>query len=213
MSRLVGPHGQPISRRFNRARVEDRTIDELLGLSRGIIADGVVADSEAQFLADWLERNRRVADTWPLSVLYERVREMLADGVLDPDEQAELLDTLHELTGTGVPEPDSASASADLPVDRPEPPIYFDSCVFCFTGKFVYGTRKECESEVLSRGGLVKKAPTQNTHYVVVGAVGSRDWIHSSFGRKIEKAVSMRDEGRPISIVAEQYWTQFLSSD
>lgn len=212
MNTPVGPHGQPISRRFSRARVEDRTIDELLGLARGIIADGVVSDNEAEFLSDWLERNRRVADTWPLSVLYERVREMLADGVLDPDEQAELLDTLHELTGTGVPTPDAASASTGLPLDQPAPPIYFDSRIFCFTGKFVYGTRKECESEVVCRGGLVKSSPTRDTHYVVIGAVGSRDWIHSSFGRKIENAVSIRDEGTPVSIVAEQYWTQFLSS-
>jgi hypothetical protein len=33
-----------------------------------------------------------------------------------------------------------------------------------------------------------------------------RGWAHSSFGRKIEKAVHMREKGSRIAIVAEPYW-------
>ena len=33
-----------------------------------------------------------------------------------------------------------------------------------------------------------------------------RGWAHSSFGRKIEKAVHMREKGLRIAIVAEPYW-------
>lgn len=138
MRTLLDPHGQPIDRRLNAARLSDRVIDELIGLARGISADRAVAQSEARFIADWLARNRQVADVWPVSILYERVREMLADGVLDSEEQAELLDTLHELAGSGSAPSDAASASSDLPLDRPEPSLVFERRLFCFTGNPFY---------------------------------------------------------------------------
>lgn len=210
MRTLLDPHGQPIERRLNAARLSDRVIDELIGLARGIIADRAVAESEARFLADWLARNRQVADVWPASILYGRVREMLADGVLASEEQAELLDTLHELAGSGSAPSDAASASSDLPLDRPEPSLVFERRLFCFTGKFVHGTRSECQAAVLARGAKAQPSPTRETHYLVVGAVGSRDWLHSTFGRKIEKAVSLRSEGLPIAIVSEQHWVHSL---
>ncbi len=212
MPEPLNPHGQPINRRLNAERLTERVLDELIGLARGVIADGSIAESEARFLADWLARNRAVADSWPASILYERVREMLADGALDPAEQAELLDTLHELVGTGALPADAASSSSGLPLDQPQPLILFESRVFCFTGKFVHGTRSECQSAVSSRGAITQSSPTGETHYLVIGAVGSRDWIHSSYGRKIEKAVALRSEGRPLAIVSEPHWVTALSA-
>ena len=35
-------------------------MDELVGLVRGILADGALVIEEAQFLLDWLERNEPV---------------------------------------------------------------------------------------------------------------------------------------------------------
>lgn len=46
---------QPIHKLFNRARLDDRQVNELLGLSHGIIADGKVSMEEAQYLQKWLE--------------------------------------------------------------------------------------------------------------------------------------------------------------
>lgn len=204
-------HGQPINRRLNAARLSDRMIDELIGMARIVLCDGMVLEEEARFLADWLARNRAVADAWPARILYERIREMLADGVLDADEQAELLDTLHQLTGMGAVPDDAASSSTDLPLDRPEPSIIFDSQYFCFTGKFVHGTRAECQAAVACLGAEVQTGPTRDTNYLVVGAVGSREWIHSSYGRKIEKAVALRDQGLPLAIVSEPHWVRSLA--
>lgn len=36
--------------RFNRKQTEDRQIDTLIGLSKGLIADGKVVQAEAEFL-------------------------------------------------------------------------------------------------------------------------------------------------------------------
>jgi hypothetical protein len=40
----------------------------------------------------------------------------------------------------------------------------------------------------------------------VIGEYATDAWQNSSFGRKIEKAVAMREAGSPISIVSEAHW-------
>ena len=63
-------------------RIQDRLIDELIGISRGVIADGEVDEREAIFLGQWIEQHREVAGKWPVNVLYARLTEMLKDGIL-----------------------------------------------------------------------------------------------------------------------------------
>ena len=67
-------------------RIQDRLIDELIGVCRGVIADGVVDESEAIFIGQWIEQHREVADRWPANIVYARVTEMLKDGILSAEE-------------------------------------------------------------------------------------------------------------------------------
>ena len=191
--------------------VTDRQIDELIGLCKGVIADGVLNQQEAEFLRDWLKSNRAAAKRWPGDVIYDRIGRALKDGVLDPEEEAELVPLLLDFTGGKNTDPESSSKSTKLPIDEPPPTLRFDGRVFCLTGKFIYGCRSECEIAVLDRGGEVKSSPTQQTDYLVVGDIGSRDWVHSTFGRKIERAVEMRDQGHRIAVISEQHWVSFLT--
>lgn len=204
--------GQPLNKAFNHARLNDRKIDELIGLCKGIIADGVVNQSEAEYIQSWLRNNKEVSDKWPASVLSIRIEEMLKDNILDGDEQKELFDTLIQLTGGAIIEQKNTDTilSTSLPLTRPCPKIIFKNRNFCFTGKFATGNRNKCESIVLDKKGGVKSYPTLNTHYLVIGIAGSSDWIHSSYGRKIEKAVKMRGEGHHINIISEELWIQYI---
>ena len=190
-------------------RVQDRLIDELIGISRGVIADGVVDESEAIFIGQWIENHREIANRWPVNVLYTRLVEMLKDGILEPDEQRELLATLKDITG-GVSVYRESSKSTTLPVTQPHPDILFEGSVFCLTGRFVFGSRMECEDYIVDLGGVVIPAPTTDTDYLVIGEVGSPDWAHSTFGRSIEKAIELREHGHPISIVSEEHWVDQL---
>lgn len=204
-------HGQPLNRHFNAARLSDRALDEMMGLCRGIVADGRVVQTEAEVLRDWIELNREYADHWPANVIYSRLADMLQDGVLDAEEEAELLDLLQDLVGGGHSIDERVAAySSRLPLDRPEPELVFRGRLFCMTGKFVFGTRKEVEATVRSLGAETNSAPTQRTTFLVIGAIGSEAWIHSTHGRKIEKAVQLREKRSGIAIVSEEHWTKAI---
>ena len=199
------------ARSKNALRIQDRLIDELIGICRGIIADGVIAESEAIFLGQWIENHREISDKWPVNVVYARVTEMLRDGVLTESERKDLLETLRDLTGEASPlqEPNQ---STTLPINRPEPDVDFDGSVFCLTGKFVYGSVLDCEETITEIGGSVVTAPTQETDYLVIGEFCSRDWVHTTFGRSIERAIELRDQGRDIKIISERHWVDALAT-
>ncbi|MEQ9007661.1 MAG: BRCT domain-containing protein, partial [Ekhidna sp.] len=146
----------------------------------------------------------------PANVLYQRIEEMLADNVLDAEEQKELLQTLMDLTGEPTIHGSVNSMATSLPLTTPDPAIDFEGRIFCLTGKFVTGTRRQCESLVLERNGSLKKSPTKDTDFLVIGVVGSTDWIHSTHGRKIERAVELKESGTNIAIVSEEHWVRFL---
>lgn len=193
---------------YNRARLDDRQIDELVGLSRGLTVDGRITQEEAEFLHDWLVSNSHISENALVNRLYSRVSAMLSDGVLSDKESAELLATLNEFSG-GDFEVGELMKSSTLPLDKPIPDIKFDGRRFAFTGNFVFGSRKECEQAVTdlgaTTGGIAKK-----TDFLIIGAYASDSWIHSSYGRKIESAMRFKDQGASIAIVSELAWAEYL---
>lgn len=191
-------------------RIQDRLIDELIGISRGVIADGSVAEREAIFIGQWIENHREISDRWPVNVLYARITEMLRDGVLSKEEKTELLETLKDITGESstYQEP---NRSTTLPLDKPLPEVAFEGSTFCLTGRFVFGSTFECEETIAELGGIVEQSPNGGTNFLVIGEMGSPDWVHTSFGRSIEKAVEMQGNGHPIKIISEEHWVEQMA--
>jgi len=192
-------------------RMQDRLIDELIGISRGLIADGVVDEQEAIFLGQWIENHKEIADRWPVNVLYARVTEMLKDGILNAEEQQALLETLKDITGESsiLQEP---NRSTTLPLNRPQPEqIDFNGATFSLTGRFVFGSNLECEEVIAEMGGSVVETPGRETDYLVIGELSSPDWAHSTFGRDIEKAVEIKSQGGDIQIISEETWVNCMT--
>lgn len=199
------------ARSRNALRIRDRLIDELIGICRGIVADGSIAEDEAIFLGQWIEGHREIADKWPVNVVYARVTEMLRDGTMTGTERADLLETLRRLTGEGSPlRPQNQPTT--LPLDLPEPPVRFDGSTFCLTGKFVFGSMLDCEEAILEFGGSIAESPTHDTDYLVIGELCSPDWIHTTFGRSIERAMELREQGEDITIISERHWVDSLAT-
>lgn len=209
-------HGQPLEQRYRGQAVQGRQIDELIGLVKGVLADGVICQQEVEFLLRWLEANRSAASEWPASVLYPRLAAAMADGHMDAEEESDIMSLLLQTVGgANVPDQDNGTAfsnSTSLPLSNPTPTVLASGHSFCFTGKFASGTRPWCESVVIDRGGIVLPNITKKLNFLVIGEIGSRDWLHSTHGTKIKKAVDYRDSGVPLHIISEQYWHQELLS-
>lgn len=194
-------------------RRQDRAVDELVGLCRGVMADGHVSQQEAEFLLGWLQRNAEFVGEWPFQPLYARIGQLLEDGLMDADESADLHDTLSRFIGGEAFDPQEAIASAAsaLPVDDPQPEVVHADADFVVTGTFEYGTRTAVIQAITALGGRVASNCSGKTRYLVIGTLGSRDWINSNAGRKIQAAVRLRDEsGQPLAIVSEHHWLKHL---
>ncbi len=190
--------------KFNRKSIQDRQIDTLIGLSKGITANGVVDLPEAEFLQTWLIQNNHSDNPIILNLL-SKVSDMLEDDILDNEESSELFSILHSISGNKS-ELGELSKTSTLPLCSPPPRIQFHEKTFLFTGTCAYGARKDCQSVIQTLGGVNAKTVTKTLDYLVIGTYVTDSWIHESFGRKIEKAIEYRDSGVPLSIITEAHW-------
>jgi NAD-dependent DNA ligase len=205
-------HGQPV-RLFQRANNSAKAVDQLVGICTGILADGEVNENEAIFFAEWVRKHAPAEPVWPFTDILQRIERIFADGVCDVEERAELKDVMEALCGfTEQPLPMAENLSTTLPLCMPQPhPLVFASQQFVVTGKFAYGARSAVFEAIEALGGSpTDAAPTKTTNYLVVGVFASRDWINTSHGRKIEKAVQLRKKGTGINIISEEHWKQFV---
>jgi hypothetical protein len=138
--------------RLSGPRIQSRQIDELIGLARGVAADGKLNLAEAEFLQKWLAANADISDQPVVRVLYKRVNEVLADGYLDDAEARDLLSTLNEFSN-GDFELGEVLKATTLPLCDPAPDLTFEGQRYCFTGTFNFGARRACEDTITQRGG------------------------------------------------------------
>ncbi|HEK1684261.1 TPA: BRCT domain-containing protein [Pseudomonas putida] len=198
------------SRFFHEARIERRSADALIGIVTGITADNRVNQQEADFLKAWIEQHITYLDDPVINLLYRRLSDMLQDGVLDTEESTELLALLKQFTGEPRTNLHPFNAPTTLPLNDPAPELQWSGRVYLFTGTMAYGPRRDCETLVTDRGGLIGASVSKKVHYLVVGSIGNEQWLHSSYGTKIKKAVDVRESGAGIAIISEAHWQRAL---
>jgi NAD-dependent DNA ligase len=205
---MSGERNEELYNRLGRKRISSRQVDELIGLARGVCADGILNQAEVEFFEKWLAANVGVTDNPVTATLYRRVADILEDGIADTDECQELLDTLRAFSDTTF-ELGEVLKSTTLPLCSPAPDLQFGGMSYCFTGTFKFGERRKCEAAVEAVGAKAASL-TRKTNYLVVGYYATESWKHSNAGLKIMKACEMRDSGVPISIVSEDHWASHL---
>lgn len=191
---------------FTAHRTLTRACQVLIGIVTGVVADGHLHESEILLLNTWLAENAEVATVWPGSAIARMLRTVLDDGVITPDEQAHLLQELQKLVGSDFSETGSVTANVSgLPYDH-DASLHIAGSAICHTGVFMYGTRAACEKLTEEAGGMPLPNVTRKTSYLVVGTHVSPAWANTSYGRKIQQAMELKQSGHPIAIIAEEWW-------
>lgn len=186
----------------------EQGLAELVGLVRGVVADGVVSAEEADHLARWTREHPQVSGRWPANLLARRLVQVYRDGRADRRERQHLKDLLDQLAENsgGM----ALSLATDLPITRPPPDVEFEGKTFVFAGAMAYGPRRACEREVDELGGRAEQNVTRRTDYVVVGGLAAADWSQEEFGEVLDEVVQYRARGVPIDVITEEHWASAL---
>jgi len=82
---------------------------------------------------------------------------------------------------------------------------------FCFTGKMAELKRSRAEKEARARGGMTTKAVNRNLDFLIVGSIPSSGWKFGNFGRKIEKAQAIVEDGGHLNLASESEFMEALA--
>lgn len=176
----------------------------LNGLCKGLISDKSLSEEEIKYLDWWITQNGALKNNYPGKNLYVLVKDILSDGKITPKESETLHKALVDFTGCDLESGVVDGLATKLPLDN-DAMVVLDGSTFCLTGVFLAGKRAHIEDMVTKNGGLISGNVTKKINYLVIGTLSSRDWKFSSHGRKIEKAISYRDdEGVELEIISEE---------
>ncbi|QCJ70475.1 NAD-dependent DNA ligase [Providencia heimbachae] len=189
---------------------KESDINLLNGLCKGIVADRHLGVEEVNYLDWWLTQNGMLKNNYPGKHLYELVKAIKEDGIIDQSESELLYKALVDFSGTDLDSGVVDGLSYHLPCDDIEV-LDISGATICLTGNFVIGKRSLVSKMIEDAGGKVIDRITQSADYLVIGALSSRDWRYSSHGRKIEKAIDDRDSGKScVKITTEDILMKFL---
>ena len=212
---LKDQHGQP-TRAF-RANIENnisKAFDRLIGLCLGILADGELNKHEATFFREWINKTADLEPIWPFPEISNELGNIYSNNRSEEEKLEEVQRLIEKIIGSDHDSIED-SYSSDLPLDSPPPAkVAFKGNQFVLTGRFEFGTRAKVVDKINELKGIVKDGfPNRDTTYLVIGNLVSRDWYFTSYGRKIERAMELRNEGNPLAIISESQWKENLDGN
>lgn len=178
-------------------------INKLLGILEGVTADGEVNQLEVEKIQSWININDALIDAWPVRKLKESLNHLIENST-SPEGLASLTEVIQQITGVNfVTTGTAGGGSCKVHVDETHK-IAFENKRFVLTGRFNSDPRSELEARIADMGGLIGDNVTKKTDYLVIGSCGSRDWKHTSYGLKYDKAVQLQEKGCCIMFISEE---------
>lgn len=173
----------------------------------GIVADGVITESELRGLSIWLTEHKHLETLWPYEEVGSLVTVVLEDRKIDEAEHKMLLSFFQEFTAVlddrTINNPLIAEGQRLVGICAVCPEIALDGSTFCFTGASSKYSRTEFSDLVRQHGGAVLSSVSSRLNYLIIGAEGNPCWMYACYGRKVEKAVELRKAGARLLIVHE----------
>lgn len=174
-------------------------MQELKAYVKGLLADGVLNLKEISGLKKRLSRlASEEYDNFYFSKIYDLVLKIYEDGKITEHETESLFTLLNEFIDPLA----SNCCNAET--------VEFNGKLFCLSGNFEHGAKKDIEKMITDRGGICKGTIVKATDYLIVGGAGNEHWKMGNFGSKVEKALKMQDDGLPIKILGENQFFNLL---
>lgn len=191
---------------YNPEDNQRRYIAEFTGLCKGIIADKEVADLEIVCLINWLYANPLAKKAFPIDKVAAILENVDPQNITEKDRE-KLFNVLKQLVENELL---TVHASA-LPLDNPPPKHIepFDK-TFCLIGKFNFGHPKEVEELLMAKGAIIQDSINKKLDYLVIGDLTNPDWKHSSYAKKIEKALELKKKSTSPAIISEATIIKFI---
>lgn len=182
---------------------EDSEATEFLGFLQGISVDDHISDKERQILS-------KLLINLPDTIICNSIIKQLSAAISEDDEA--LLKAIRRCCGQQFKNTGSAQSETLLAICDDIEDINMKGRIVCFSGAVSGMSRSQLKSEAEKQGYIVSNKVTLNTDYLVIGNSASKDWISTSYGRKIETALKNKEKGALINILTYEMWCE-LSSD
>lgn len=189
---------------YDKATGDLQRLQAVLG---GIAADAQIEAAELRALREWIDEHEHLRTLWPFDEVSSLISGVLQDGVIDSAEHELLRAFFGEFLSTEQHRAAQGGMVSGLHaaggVFASCPEIEFGGMKFCFTGESTRASREELSATVVRLGGSVVSGVSGKVDFLIVGADGNPCWAYACYGRKIEKAMTLRREGARILIVHE----------
>lgn len=161
------------------------------------VASQSLTDDDILTLRYWMDDNIHLSGNYPFTKIYSIVDDILADGVIEPEERENLLFIL----------------SNEMLCDPAPFTVTSLTCSHvCLTGTFSFAQRKDIEKILMRYGAFLDSSVARHTHYLFVGGFGSRSWAYGNYGNKVKKAKELQECGGRVQIFAEDVLLNFLET-
>jgi len=200
--------------------VETEAIRQLHGFLHGIVIDNKINDKEIYGLQEWLGSFSEYKSIWPFAEVWGLLEAILADGIVDEEERQYLVNFCQEFSERPIDGAilhddiyKKAFMKNDAPILKPVTAlcdhvekIIFENNTFCLTGAAKSGKRQDIEQAIEMAGGIMRPRVDKSLNYLVIGAKSSPCWVYSTYGRKVEQAMQIRqNETTPLILHEETF--------
>jgi hypothetical protein len=189
---------------FDKVTTDMQRLHAMVG---AIASDGRVTERELRELSSWLADHDHLKKCWPYDEIESLVTKVMADGKLDEVEHHQVHGFFSEFTALydnrTIVSPVLSEGHGLTGLCAVCPEISFEDATFCFTGESSKYSRAGFIDLVSSLGGKTLGAVSAKLNYLVIGTDGNPCWAYACYGRKVEKAVELRKQGKQIVIVHE----------
>lgn len=167
-----------------------KSLQELIGILKGIIIDNEVATIEGKELLNWLHKNIHLINHYPYNEILPIFEKSLEDNIITKEESDNIIKIINK-----VLQPIKTLQNQLLS---------FKNKHICLTGNFSFGSRTDVERIILQNGGYIDNTVKKTTDILIVGSYESQSYSYRNYGIKIKKAMEYIQKGNSIIIVKEK---------